>query len=310
MTSRKGAVPPLRQTDVLHPRLTCQFCSILRSMAVQDRVEINSNSSCYENEPSHPKRYGSGIDWGLLRDPAALYLWFIDMYGVNARLGRPVGRRKYHPSFIFGDPYMGHALDTTQRRKEFLCKPPRCTPCTCDTLQPNRRVYVSAVLLFLTIGLLILTFHRRSPETSWFLYLPVAVLLLSPVQYGNTLWGYQVAWYIVLAALAAVLYFLDRPRLTPIVLGGAIAVAVVGSFSLFQGLLIWPTGLILLYYRRRSITAVLVGSASWNRHNALYFHNFNANENNTSSAGVPFVVHHFASATQFFFTTIGDVVGG
>ena len=51
-------------------------------------------------------------------------------------------------------------------------------------------------------------------------------------------------------------------------------VAVVGSYSSLQGLLIWPVGLVLLYHRRRPtwvfISWVVVGIAT----TAWYFHDY------------------------------------
>ena len=119
-------------------------------------------------------------------------------------------------------------------------------------------MYLSAGLLFLTIGLIILAHKRRAPDTPLLFYCPAAILLLSLVQYGDTLWGFQISWYLVIASLATSLYLLDRKQLTTLALSGTIVAAVVGSFSLLQGLLIWPTGLILIYHRRRSIASAAV----------------------------------------------------
>ena len=106
-------------------------------------------------------------------------------------------------------------------------------------------------MLVLATGLLILAHRRRSPSTPWIYYCPIAIVMLSFVQYLNALWGFQMAWYLVMAALALALFLLDRPVVNWLVLAGAIAAAVVGSFSSLQGLLIWPAGLVLLYCRKR-----------------------------------------------------------
>ena len=117
--------------------------------------------------------------------------------------------------------------------------------------------YVSAAMLIIATGLLILTHRRRRPSTPWFYYCPVVILMFSLVGGNpwwastNTLWAFQMAWYLVLLGLAVTLFLLDRPSLTWLVLAGAMAAAVVGSFSSLQGLLIWPIGLVLLYLRRR-----------------------------------------------------------
>ena len=78
------------------------------------------------------------------------------------------------------------------------------------------------------------------------------------------------AWYLVMAALALALFLLDRPVLNWFVLAGAIAAAVVGSFSSLQGLLIWPAGLVLLYCRKRQRTLVVAWILSAATFRALF----------------------------------------
>ena len=65
-------------------------------------------------------------------------------------------------------------------------------------------------------------------------------------QFENTLFGYQMSWYLAITALAAAIYLLNLPKLSWLVLVAAIALGVVGSYSAFQGLLIWPAGLVVL----------------------------------------------------------------
>ena len=57
-------------------------------------------------------------------------------------------------------------------------------------------------MAFLATGLFILAHHRRSPTTPWMYYIPVALVMLSFVQEGNTLFGFAIGWYIVLVTLA------------------------------------------------------------------------------------------------------------
>ena len=112
---------------------------------------------------------------------------------------------------------------------------------------------LGALMLTAAVIFIIWAHKRRSPSTPWLYYCPVAFLAFSFVQYGNTIWGFQLAWYMVLLCVSATLLLLDRIVLTWVALAGALAVAVIGSFSSLQGLLIWPMGLVLLYFRRRSL---------------------------------------------------------
>ncbi len=165
---------------------------------------------------------------------------------------------------------------------------------------------LSAAMLLAATALVIWTHKRRSSSTPWLYYCPVALLTFSLVQYEDSLFGYQMAWYLVLLSLAVALALLDRRSLTWLTIIGAVAAAVVGSFSSFQGLLIWPTGLVLLYHRRRRWPFfgvwVLSGLASF----AVYFRNLDFSY---GVSGRDYVDHHFWSAIRFFVFAIGDVAG-
>jgi hypothetical protein len=112
--------------------------------------------------------------------------------------------------------------------------------------------YLSGLMLVGATGLLVWAHRKRSLWSPWIAYAPVIVLMVSLVQWGIVLFGFEIGWSLIMLALAATLYLLDRPVLTTLLLVAAIAAAVVGSFSSLQGLLIWPAGLWLLYQRCRS----------------------------------------------------------
>ena len=102
---------------------------------------------------------------------------------------------------------------------------------------------------------------------------------------------------------------LDPPRsqsLTWLTMIGAIAAAIVGSFSSFQGLLIWPTGLVLLYHRRRSWPFVVIWIAAGVASAAVYFRNLNFSYGNQRSQ---LCRSSPLASIQFFLLAIGDVVG-
>ena len=63
------------------------------------------------------------------------------------------------------------------------------------------------------MALLIWAHKRRSPATPLLYYCPVAFVMLTFAQWQNTLWGFQMAWYLVVFALAVSVVLLDRPRL-------------------------------------------------------------------------------------------------
>jgi hypothetical protein len=165
---------------------------------------------------------------------------------------------------------------------------------------------ISGCMLVAAVFCLIWAHKRRSPGIPWLYYCPVAILSLSIVQYGATLWGFQLAWYLVLLAMALAVMTLDRIQLTWLALALGIGAAVVGSFSSVQGLLIWPSGLVLLWCRRRDWRTLATWSAAAIVTGCLYFYHF------SFSAGSVFpnsLTRHAISPVTFAVFTVGDVVG-
>ena len=134
--------------------------------------------------------------------------------------------------------------------------------------------YLSALMLLGAVALFIWAHKRRSPATPLLFYCPVAFVMLSFAQWQNTLWGFQMAWYLVLVSVALSVALLDWPRLAWPIFVGAVLVAVVASYSSLQGLLIWPVGLVLLYHRRRPTWAFVSWIVAAVVTTALYFHNY------------------------------------
>ena len=130
--------------------------------------------------------------------------------------------------------------------------------------------------------------------------------MFSWAQFENALWGFQIAWYIVMICLAGTLAVLDREQVNGPTLAIGAAMAVIGSFSSFQGLLIWPTALVLLLYRRRSwkmLTAwVLAAMATI----GLYFYHFSTSQLGYSPIN-PFL--HPTFEVKLFFFSLGNVTG-
>jgi hypothetical protein len=166
--------------------------------------------------------------------------------------------------------------------------------------------YISALMLFAATALFIWSHKRRSPNTPLLYYCPAAFLTLTFAQWQNTLWGFQMAWYLVLLSLALTVALLDRPRFAWPIFVAALVVAVVGSFSSLQGLLIWPVGLVLMYHRRRPLWAFIAWIVAAGATTGLYFHNF------VSSAAFnpsKTVLQFPYDAVKFFLFALGDVVG-
>jgi len=91
----------------------------------------------------------------------------------------------------------------------------------------------------------------------------------SPVQWENWSWGWQIEWFLCIAAILTSIYLLDRlgpakrmgtREKTRFI--GAIFAAVIASFSLGSGIIVWVVGIItiILYRQRRRIIAYWVSA--------------------------------------------------
>jgi hypothetical protein len=209
--------------------------------------------------------------------PIAAYFWLIHHYGVNT-----IWLDQWYNIDLIGHPLSFGAL-WAQHSEHRVFFPNLIVLLLAHTTHFNIlfEEYLSAVMLCGVVGLIVLADKRWSQSTPWIAYFPVPFVLLSFVQAGSTLFGFQLAWYLAILALAVALFLLDRPALTKLALTGAIAAAAIGSLSAFEGLFIWPVGLLVLYRRRASRGLVLAWIASFAVTATAYFHNYGFMEGNS-----------------------------
>ena len=237
--------------------------------------------------------------------PMVGYFWLLGHYSIDTIVGDQLDdvvviKQSYVHFFDWSPMWVQH-------NENRLFFPNIIVVFLAHTVHFNVQVeeYLGAVMLTAATFFILLAHKRRSPSTPWLFYCPVAFLAFSVVQYQNTIWGFQMAWFMVLLALATSLVLLDRATLTWIIFVAALAAAVVGSFSSLQGLLIWPTGLVLLYFRRRTLPYIGVWIVGAIVTTTLYFHHYDS-----SASPLPnFAWQHPLGALKFFLFAIGDVVG-
>lgn len=164
--------------------------------------------------------------------------------------------------------------------------------------------YLSALMLIASTALLIVAHHRRTPTRPWLFYCPVAIVMLSFVQFRDTLWGFQLAWYVTVLALGVALCLLDSVSPNGWFFVAAVAAGVVGSFSSLEGLLIWPVGLVLLLVRGRQIALVMAWILAALVSGGLYFYNFNFSQSTASKSALT----HPVQAAETFFFNVGNVM--
>jgi hypothetical protein len=115
----------------------------------------------------------------------------------------------------------------------------------------NTRVMVVINAIAFSASYLILLVLLRS-YLRWSLtvvsVLATGLIWFSLLDYLNALWGVQFAWYLIILCFIAMLYFLLRENRGVPALVGAMALAVIASYSSIQGLLLWIVGLFCLLW--------------------------------------------------------------
>ena len=164
---------------------------------------------------------------------------------------------------------------------------------------------LSAAMLIGVLGITIYVLWGeiiRSP----LLWLPLPFIVLSLAQYQDTLWAYQIAWFMILLALFGALAILIRPNLTPALLIGAALLGIIGSYSSFQGLLIWPAGLVVLLSKGQAGRWRILWCAIGAIVAVGYFANFNWAQD--QSAPLSYILSHLTQDVQGVLITAGSVI--
>jgi len=140
-------------------------------------------------------------------------------------------------------------------------------------------MYLSWALLSLS-ALLLLCLWRRSSQCRvpqlLLTFLPVSIMIFSFRQYHTILFGYSCHTYFMVLGGVAALSFLNFSKKLDLWFISSVLGAIVASFSLVVGLMIWPAGLlqIMMSERKRRLTEVLswsiIGVLTW----AFYFYGY------------------------------------
>ena len=149
--------------------------------------------------------------------------------------------------------------------------------------------------IFLVCAAALRSVYRGLPEARWWLLPVLSLLIFSPQQWENWLWGWQIQIFLgVLAGLVG-FWLLAHPKPSAWRFGGALLCGVVGTYSFSSGLTYWVVGPIALWLRpelrgwRRAGLWTVVGSATI----ASYFTDYHLNP------GHPSLLSNFATLDAF-----------
>ena len=138
----------------------------------------------------------------------------------------------------------------------------------------------------------------------------VGLVWFSLADWQNALWSFQIAWYLIIFFLMAMLLVLSRRQITPVILVFAMALAAAASVSSLQGLFAWPVGLLCIVWRLEersrkvsySVSWVLVGAIT----TGLYFWHYTFQ--GTAGVGVAYDLRNANLVVEFLLAAVGNVI--
>lgn len=279
---------------------------------------VDSDLTQHDSSPS--SALNRSLRWTgalLLLVPVVMYFAFIHAYGVNAiyydqwdNIGLLT-----HTRYLF-DSYSHTTLAGlwAQHGEDRLFFPNLVVLALGHLTNMNilTELYISGTLLVVALALVIVAHRQDVPTTRLLFYLPVAFLVLTLGQNENTLFGFNLWLYMVIASLAATIFLLDlqEQQVGGVVFAAAIIVAVVGSYSALDGLAIWPAGLVILLWRRRPRRFVLTWCVSAAVTAVVLFYDYHLYGTGAGGGGSGYVFTHPLLGSEFFFYLVGNLTGG
>jgi hypothetical protein len=127
-------------------------------------------------------------------------------------------------------------------------------------------------------------------------------IVLSPAQFENWLWGWQVQWLMTVLALLVVVAVLSPPKaLSWKHLAIAAAAATVADYSLASGVLAWVVGLIVLFCRGESARRKWVWTTAAVLIAAPYYYHYHS----TSNGSLSYAVKHLFTLIEYTVVYLG-----
>jgi hypothetical protein len=255
------------------------------------------------NPSSAPSRSRSRIGLALALAPLGLQALAIRLFGVNTL----VWDEFYYVDFIrrvrSGQSWL-YWLWVQHNEHRVIPMKLAMAPLALATGWDTRaEMVLSLVLAGITI-LGLWRLYRRAGGEDLLLFAPVPWLVCCLSQYQNMLYGMMMCHYFTLAGVIWALVLLDRRS------GGGLAAAVLcgltASYSIANGLLIWPVGLVLLLVRKARRGLVAAWAAASVAATGLYFYHFQLPP---GSNPVPHGLGGLYRVASFFLAALGAPLG-
>jgi len=196
---------------------------------------------------------------------AVLYFLYVFHYAVNVPYGDDWTTVSLVDAAIHGHLTLGTLWAQYGSTRIFLPRLLFVAFGTMDHLDEKTIMLFSAAIFIVGFVILLLLFRSYIGRRLTFLpVLALGTVWFSLVDVQNSLWSFQLAWYLVLVFFVMMAYVLLLPNHhRPWFFGLGIFASIAASLSLIQGFVLWPVGLICLLWKRPWARRTYTESAIW-----------------------------------------------
>lgn len=177
-------------------------------------------------------------------------------------------------------------------------------------------IFFSAGVFIASFAVLLALFRRYiGKRLTPIPVLSIGIIWFSIADVQNSLWAFQVSWYLTVFFLVVMLFALLVPNsCRTLWFVVAVLASVAGTLSTVQGFLLWPLGAICILWSQPRARRVGYETAAWITTALVtmfvYLSGYNFSNNGclpASSCSASVALHHPLNALSYFFALIGNV---
>lgn len=136
-------------------------------------------------------------------------------------------------------------------------------------------------------------------------FIPIAWLLWSLRQFENFLFGFQINYFLCVLGFVISVVLIDRSKDFDLSFLGALGGAVITSFTILNGLLVWPIGIIQIILQGKGKKMLLAWGLCTVSINSIYFLNWKGSGNMPS---LSFFTNDPATVMKYFLAFLGSPI--
>ena len=248
-----------------------------------------------------------------------LYLLFVNHYAINSLYGDDWSVAPLVHAALHGHLSLSQLWGQYNESRLFFGNIIEVLFGVVDRFDVRAVVLFNAALFIASYALLMALFRRYAARR----LTPIPVLLIGVIWFSladvqNSLWAFQVSWYLTVFWFMVMLFALLMPASRRALwLTLAVLAAVAASLTTLQGFILWPLGLLCIFWTQPSGRRVFLEAAGWLGTMivtiSLYLPGYRSSNNGcfpSAHCSPQVALHHPLRAVEFFFALIGNVIPG